>query len=1149
MNFYFLSACKDNPYRQNKILLAMKLTIILMIATLLQVNAAGYAQKVSLVKKNTPLEQVFEEIRTQTGYNFLYDVEMLKDVKPIDLQFNNVPLKEALRKCFEDLPLTYTIKKNTIVIQRRIKQPVLHERSASLKKEVRGTVRDSTGTLPGVSVTVKNRPGVGTTTDVNGKYVLDVPDESSTLVFTMVGYAPQEIPVSGKDIINVTLSSASSALEEVVVVAFGTQKKTDVIGSVTSINPSDLKVPSSNLTTALAGRLSGIISYQRSGEPGQDNAEFFIRGVTTFGYKTDPLILIDGVELSTRDLAQLQPDDIASFTIMKDATATALYGARGANGVILVTTKEGKPGKAKVSVRLENSMSSPTRNVDIADPVSYMTLSNEATLTRYPDSAQPYSQLKIDNTAAGFNSYVFPAIDWRKELFKDYASNQRVNFSASGGGAKVARYYLAGTVNKDNGVLKVDNKNNFNTNIDLKTYLLRSNINIDITKSTEVAVRLYGTFDEYTGPMQSGSGIYGRVMRSSPVNFPAYYPVDEEHKYITHTLFGNDGEGNYLNPYADMVKGYKNYSRSMMSAQFEIKQDLSGITEGLSLRGMGNTNRLSYFDVSRAYNPFYYRSGNYNFTDNSYKVSVLNPDTGTDYLGYGEGEKTLNSNLYVETAANYNRTFNSRHTVSALMLFMLNNRLVANAGSLFESLPYRNTGLSGRATYSYNNRYFGEFNFGYNGSERFYKTDRFGFFPSAGVAWYVSNEKFWDPLKSVISKLKFRGTYGLVGNDAIGGPEDRFFYLSDVNMNNAGRGAAFGRDNGYSRNGISISRYGNQDITWETAKKVNLGVELGLLNKVEVLIDMYREKRTNILMSRANSTPTYLGLEQAVKANVGAASGEGIDVSIDYSDHFGKNFWITSRGNFTYAKSAYDIFEEPDYKEQYQSRLGYSVRQQWGYIAERLFVDDNEVSNSPKQNFGDYGAGDIKYRDLNGDGQITSFDKAPIGYPTVPEIIYGFGFSTGYKNLDLSCFLQGSARSSFWIDANATSPFAQYQFEGRLAQNQLLKAYSDDHWSENNRNIYALWPRLSPGVSQNNTQTSTWFMRNGAFLRLKTVELGYSLPKSLTKKAGVELVRIYATGLNLFSASKFKLWDVEMGGNGLGYPIQKVINVGAQVSF
>jgi TonB-linked SusC/RagA family outer membrane protein len=512
-------------------------------------------------------------------------------------------------------------------------------------------------------------------------------------------------------------------------------------------------------------------------------------------------------------------------------------------------------------------------------------------------------------------------------------------------------------------------------------------------------------------------------------------------------------------------------------------------------------------------------------------------------------------NFYSESALNYTRKFNDIHSVNALLVFMLQNRLTGQVTSLQASLPYRNVGFAGRATYSYSDKYFTEFNFGYNASERFHRSHRWGFFPSAGLGWIISNEDFWEPLKQTVSMLKIKITEGLTGNDAIGSASDRFMYLSEVNMNNSSYAATFGTDNNYTRNGMSIIRYSDPAITWEKAEKTNLGIELGLFNSTNIQLDLYREHRSNILQTRA-STPAEMGLSAQPRTNIGEAKGQGIDLSVDYNKSFNKNFWAQARANFTYATSEFLVYEEYDYSNTpWKSHVGHSIKQTWGLLAERLFVDDYEAARSPRQNFGAYQGGDIKYRDLNGDGQITTLDQAPIGYPTTPEIVYGFGFSLGYKQFDFSVFFQGLARESFWINATSTSPFTMFIYDNEqlsgFPQNQLLKAYADDHWSEDNQNIYALWPRLSTSNvgNDNNSQTSTWFMRDGAFLRLKQLECGYNLKHDLASKLYMKSLRIYLQCNNPLIWSKFNMWDVEMGGNGLGYPIQKVFNMGLQVNF
>ncbi|SEM53203.1 TonB-linked outer membrane protein, SusC/RagA family [bacterium A37T11] len=1123
----------------------MKLAVLLTVFTILQAAAASYAQRITLKVTNMPLSKAMDQVYAQSGYQVFLNGKDVAQAK-VTANLLNASIEEAMDKLLDGLSLSWKLKDNTIIIKQKaapMKLPAMTKPVEEdwQQKEVRGKVTDQAG-QPVAGVTIRMKSGLnGATTDSLGNYRLPIDHANDVLTFSMVGFKVQEIPVNNRQRIDVTLEEEKSDLDEVVVVAFGTQKKKEVVGSITTITPSELKIPSSNLTTALAGRLAGVIAYQRSGEPGADNADFFIRGVTTFGYKKDPLILIDGIELTTTDLSRMQVDDIASFSILKDATSTALYGARGANGVILITTKEGVEGKAKVSLRLENSISSATNNVEFTDPITYMRLGNEAVLTRNPLGQFPYPEEKIDNTIAGTNPYVYPATDWRKTLFKDYTMNQRGNFNVTGGG-KVAQYYLAATMNRDNGVLKVDKRNNFNNNIRLNTYSMRSNVTINLTNTTQVAVRLSGTFDGYNGPLDGGTGMYKKVAYSNPVLFPAYYPVDDANKFVQHIMFGNYGDGGYINPYADMVKGYKEYTRSNILAQFEVKQNLDFVTKGLSLQALFNTTRTNYFDVRRFYNPFWYTLGNYDKYTNQFTTTLLNPNGGTEYLSYSEGLKQITATTYIQGTLNYNRTFSEKHTVGALLVYLMNDQLKANAGSLQLSLPRRNLGISGRLSYGYDNRYFFEYDFGYNGTERFSKAHRFGYFPSVGAAWTISNEPFFKPWANTVTNLKIRGTYGKVGNDAIGNEDERFLYLADVNMNDATRTSVFGTDLNYGRSGIFINRYGNDQITWEEALKTNIGFELSLWNKLNILLDLYKEKRSNILMNRA-SIPASMGLlnNADIQANLGKASAKGFDLSVDYNQTINNDWWVQARANLTYATNKFEEYDEPDYSDTYLSHVGQPINQKWGYIAERLFADDADVKNSPPQSFGEYGAGDIKYHDVNGDGQITTRDRVPIGYPTSPEIVHGFGFSFGYKSLDVSAFFQGLSRESFWVDADSTAPFVN--------DRALLKVYADDHWSEQNRDLYAIWPRLSARPIANNTLISTWFMRNGAFLRLKNVEVGYTLPAKLTKRIAIEKARLYVNGMNLFLWSRFKLWDVEMGGNGLGYPLQRVINMGVQLSF
>lgn len=1018
-------------------------------------------------------------------------------------------------------------------------------------KTVKGVIyEEETGEpMPGATVSVEGSTR-GVMTDLDGSFELTGVKPTDKLKFECLGKETQVLQVGTMTNFVVKLKNAANELDEVTVVAFGKQRKESVIGSISTVDVKTLKVPSSNLTTALAGNVAGVIAYQRTGEPGQDNADFFVRGITTFGANTSPLILIDNIELTSTDLARLQPDDIESFSIMKDATATALYGARGANGVIFVTTKRGQEGPAKIFARVETSISAPTDVVELADPVTYMKSYNEAISTRDPLGELMYTYDKIEQTGKpDANRLIYPANDWYDMLFKDFATSYRANVSTRGGG-KVATYYVSGAYTEDTGVLKVDKRNSFNNNIDDKNYTLRSNVDINVTPTTKLAVRLTGNFRDYQGPLNGGSDVYRQVMHSDPVLFPAYYPVDDEHVGIQHIMFGNYEDGSYINPYANLVKGYKNYQRSQMIAAVQLEQDLKFITKGLSFMTLFNLTRLSEFTVNRQFNPYWYRLDRYDSYTGEYHVNRIN-ENGTDYLTYSESGKTVKNTMYSETRLNYNRSF-GKHDVTGLLVLTASESLTANAGSLQLSLPSRNVGLSGRFTYGYDKRYFVEYNFGYNGSERFHKSHRWGFFPSAGLAWMMSNEKWFKPLTKVVSNLKLRYSYGLVGNDNIGSSSNRFYYLSEMSMNNSGLGASFGETRNVSYNGIGVVRYANEAITWEKSYKSNYALELGLFKKLDIIAEYFTEHRTDIFMQRAD-IPNTMGLQAAVYGNIGQARSKGIDIQADYKQAWASGLWASARANFTYSTGKYDVYEEPTYPESYRQHAGRSIRQTWGYIAERLFIDDEDAANSPSQAaFGSqYGGGDIKYTDVNGDGVITNADMVPIGYPTSPEIIYGFGVSLGHKGFDVSVFFQGLGRESFWIDATSaySTKYNKYGTAPFVNNGQLLKAYSDSHWSEDNRDIYALYPRYSAYENHNNTQVSTWWMRDGSFVRLKQMEFGYTLPQKLTNKIHIDNLRVYFQGNNLLCWSKFKLWDPELAGEGFNYPIQRTFNIGVNVTF
>ncbi|MFA7492522.1 MAG: TonB-dependent receptor [Proteiniphilum sp.] len=1025
--------------------------------------------------------------------------------------------------------------------------------------KISGLVVDQDGfSMPGVTVAIKERAGIGTITDTEGKYSIEC-SPNETLVYSFIGYTTKEERASRANNVAIVMEEDVIALEEVVVSAFGTQKKESMISSISAVKPSDLRVPASNLTSAFAGRMSGVIAYQRSGEPGLDNAEFFIRGITSFSAygKKDPLILIDGIEMTTGDLSRLNVDDIESFSVMKDANAAALYGARGANGVILVSTKEGKADLLSINIRAEINSSSNTELTEMADPITHMRLHNEAVRTRDALVALPYSSSKIRETEMGSNPILYPSVNWYDYMIKSRTFNQRVNMNITGGG-KAVQYYLAAAYAHDTGILKESKDNLFNNNIDINKIQVRSNVTIKLTPVTTAIIRAYGQFDTTTGP-QSGnwtssgktSSVSGAVLafhqsrNTPPTLFLPYYPKDEEREAANHILFGRDLEQTMVNPVARLVSGYQENDRSMMLIQMELEHKFQRKLEGLFVKGVFNVKRDATFSLSRGYTPFYYFPAT--TIDGTYQLIPLNPDGGTEYLGYTGGGRDITSAIYGEVRLGYNKKIDDIHDINALLVGTIRNEggyvTVAN-NPLYGTLPRRNLSTAGRLAYGYDSRYLAEFNFGYNGTERFAKNNRFGFFPSIGAGWILSNESFMEGTKDILSNLKLKATYGLVGNDQIGDRYDRFFYLSQVSMN--GTGYPFGT-NRAGRSGVTIIRYANESITWEIAKKSNFGLELGLFdNELTILTDFFKETRKNILQERTD-IPSTVGLRSIPDANVGIAKGKGFEVELKWQKNFSPDFWTVINGNFTYASAKYDKLEEPDYSDApWKYRVGTKLNQHRGYIAERFFIDEEDVNNSPKQELGGrYGAGDIKYKDINGDGVINSDDIVPIGYPSVPEVIWGSGFSMGYKGFDLSAFFQGSARSSFFINASDISPFVR----NNSGERGLLKYIADDHWSETNRNIYAFWPRLADIAVPNNVVSSTHWLRDGSFVRLKSAEFGYTLPDRFTKKINVSMFRVYVSGTNLFHWSKFKMWDPEMGSNGLGYPVQRVFNLGVNINF
>ena len=623
----------------------------------------GFSQNADIPieeSKTITIKEVFKLISKKTNYKFIYRPDLIEKESKFFVKKGVIKACELLEKCLSPINFTYIFTENNIVIVKKKKNIVAEGTGKPLADEVQkvisGIVMDELGVpLPGASVMVKGST-LGTTTDFDGNFILKVKD-TDILVFTYIGFVKQEIPVNGKIQFNVILKTDNAKLDEVTIVAYGEQRKESVVASITTVRPSDLKIPSSNLTASFSGKIPGIISYQTTGEPGADNAEFFIRGVTTFGYRTSPLILVDGMESSVDDLARLDVDDIDSFSIMKDASAAALYGSRGANGVILVITKEGEEGKAKFSLKYETFVSKNIQDIEYANPKTYMNLWNEAVFTNRNDGSEitqrVFNQNEIDNVANKVNPLVFPATDWNDLLFRDVAINKRINMNVSGGG-KTARYYLSATYTKDSGILKVDNRNNFNTGIDLNKIQIRSNNNINITPTISAKVQVYLAVDDYTGPLDGAKALFDKVRRTSPVLYPAFYEPDEANQFATQILFGNSEENaRYINPYAESVKGYREYTRTKFSTQVNLQKKFS---DDLSLRLKVGYDNASFFEIRRQYKPFYYNIGRYDKFTDVYELEWLNEEQNPeDAIDYANGRTNVKSIIYAETAANYKR--------------------------------------------------------------------------------------------------------------------------------------------------------------------------------------------------------------------------------------------------------------------------------------------------------------------------------------------------------------------------------------------------------------------------------------------------------------------------------------------------------------
>lgn len=1112
-------------------------------------NNYSQFKTLSVSMSNSTLREVLKTIEKSSQFVFFYLDDAVNLERKVSIDSKNKNIEEILSELFEGTSCTYRISDRQIFISG--KAPASTEQQQN-KRKISGRVTDIKGEpLIGVNVTVDGDAN-GSITNMDGLYEIFVTKKSVVLKFTYIGFKTSEIRTNAStNIYDVTLEEQVNELEETVIVGYGTQRKISNIGAQSSMKMEDIKTPSASLTTTLAGRLAGVVAVQRTGEPGKDAADIWIRGISTPN-TSSPLVLVDGVERSFNDI---DPEDIESLTTLKDASATAVYGVRGANGVILIKTKPGKVGKPTVSADYYESFTRFTKMVDLADGITYMNAANEA--MRNDGIATKYTEDQIRNTIAGKDPYLYPNVDWLKEIFNDWGHNRRVNVNVRGGSEKVAYYASVSYFNETGMTVTDKNIDTYDSKMKYSRYNFTTNLNIDVTPTTKVEIGAQGYLGEGNYPAISSADLYNAAMSISPVEYPKMFFVNGE-AFVPGTSTNN----NFNNPYSQATRrGYDNLTKNQIYSNLRVTQDLDMLTKGLKLTAM------YAFDVYNEIHVHQDRAeSTYNFLDTSVPYDMNGQPIlqriyeGSNVLSYTQ-ETSGNKKTYLEASLNYDRTFNDDHRVSALFLFNQQSKLLYPKGTLEDAIPYRMMGIAGRATYSWKDRYFAEFNIGYNGAENFSPKHRFGTFPAFGVGWVVSNEKFWQPLSKAVSFLKLRYTDGKVGNSEVS--DRRFMYLDQM-KENGDYGYKFGPNgtkwSGYETVNMAV------DLIWEESRKQDLGIDLKLFNDdLSIVFDLFKERRENILLKREHSIPSFLGYNtSAPYGNIGIIENKGFDGTIEYNKRINKDWVIALRGNVTFNKDKWIQGELPEQKYEWMNQYGHNINGVKGYVAEGLFtqaeiddmarwesLSDANKAITPKpfaSQFGTVKAGDIKYKDLNNDGQIDAYDQTYISRGDVPTTVYGFGFTVGWKDLSVGMMFQGVAGAERVLNGSSVNPFNGGGGSGNLYSN------IGDRWTEENPDQNAFYPRLSYGSETtsniNNFQKSTWWVRNMNFLRLKTLQISYNLPKPWVNKVHLKNAAVYVMGTNLFTLSRFKLWDPELNtDNGASYPNTTSYSVGINFTF
>ena len=1013
---------------------------------------------------------------------------------------------------------------------------------------VTGVVTDTNKEpMIGVNVSISNIPGLGAITDLNGKYSIKMPPYHK-LVFTYIGFEKVEVLVKEQRTVNVTMKEASAReIDEVVITGTGAQKKLTVTGAITNVDVDVLKAnPSGSMANALAGNVPGILAMQTSGKPGSVS-EFWIRGISTFGASNSALVLVDGFE---RSLDEINVEDVESFSVLKDASATAIYGSKGANGVVLITTKHGKAGKINISAKAETFYNMLTQVPDFVDGYTYASMANEAKITRNLEPLYKADELEIFRL--GLDPDLYPNVNWIDELLRKGSWSTRATLSMNGGG-NTARYYVSGSYLDQQGMYKVDKAlKDYNTNANFRRWNYRMNVDIDITKSTLLKVGVSGSLQKANDSGVGSDAIWTALMGYNAIMVPKLY----SNGYVP--AYGNDN-GDRFNPWVQAtMTGYRENWKNNIQTNVTLEQKLDFITKGLRFVGRFGYDTENNNWINRRKWPEQWKAKRFRATDGTLDYDRVAEERKMFQESGSDGLR----NEFFEAELHYSRGFKHHHLGGTLKYNQSSKiKTVGLGDDLKQGIARRNQGLAGRFTYNWNYRYFIDFNFGYTGSENFAAGHRFGFFPAISGAWNIAEESLIKKHLKWMNMFKIRYSYGKVGNDNLG--NTRFPYLYDIETMNKKDGDKTVDTGGYNFGDYTFDRYyggmrysslSSPNVTWEIATKHDLGIDFSFFNdKLSGSVDYFNEKREGIYMLR-EYLPGIVGLESNPSANVGKVTSEGFDGHFTFRQKLGA-VGLTIRSNITYSKNEIVDRDEENNYYWYKMQKGHRVNQARGLISLGLFKDYDDIRNSPVQDFDGYKVmpGDIKYKDVNGDGKIDGNDQVAIGATTKPNLIYGFGIAANWKGLDVNLHFQGAGKSTYFIDGSTVHMFKLGDGWGNVLSemansNRWISAdISGDPATENPN---AEYPRLSYGPNSNNYQQSTYWLRNGSYLRLKTVEVGYTLPTQLVNKVHFNTVRIFFVGTNLLTWSAFKLWDPEMGStDGKRYPLSKNLSLGISVNL